>query len=101
MFAVMGIDYPPHSMGLRDSVRSEHRDYYLQHDGGAIQFAGALYDDEGNQKGSLIIFEAESAEQVKAWFADEPFFKSGVYKDFHIIEWRQALNRLERTEWPM
>ena len=99
LYAVIGYDHPPHSMALRDSNRVEHRNYYHQNDE-AIRFAGALCDDEGNQKGSLIIFEAESAEHVRTWFADEPFYSGGVYKDLHIIECRQVLNRLEQSEWP-
>ncbi len=99
LYAVIGYDHPPHSMALRDRVRTEHREYYYQNDD-PIRFAGALYDEEGNQKGSLLVFEAESPKQVQAWFAEEPFYANGVYKDFHIIEFGQALNRLEPSEWP-
>jgi len=99
LYAVIGYDHPPHSMALRDSVRVQHRNYYYNNDE-AIRFASALCDDDGNEKGSLMIFEAESAEHVRAWFADEPFYSNGVYKDLHIIECRQALNRLPQSEWP-
>jgi hypothetical protein len=33
------------------------------------------------------------------WYKDDPFFRNGVYKDFHVIEWRLALNRFEPTDW--
>jgi uncharacterized protein YciI len=98
-FAFMGFDHPPHSMPLRDKLRAEHRAYVKEHDQ-TMRFAGALYDNQGNQCGSLMIFETDNAAQVWDWFHDEPFFKGGVYKDSHVIEWRLAFNQFELTGWP-
>ena len=97
-YAFMGFDHPPHSMALRERHRVEHRAYVLANDA-AIRFAGALYDDAGNQCGSLIVFEADDASQVRDWLEREPFHRHGVYRDAHVIEWRLALNRFDLTEW--
>lgn len=97
-FAVIGFDHPPHSMALREKLRSEHR-AFSQGKSDVTRLAGALYDAEGNQCGTLKIFEAESAQQVRDWYKNEPFLNNGVYKDFHVIEWRLAFNQFEPTGW--
>ena len=97
-YAFMGLDHPPHSMALRDQLRAAHRAYVLANDS-MIRLAGALCDGAGNQCGSLIIFEASSADQVRQWLAQEPFHRGGVYRDVQVIEWRLALNRFAPAEW--
>ena len=97
-FAFIGFDHPPHSMALRDKHRPEHRAYVKSNDQ-MLRFAGAFYDNDGNQCGTLIISEADDAEQVWNWFRSEPFFRNGVYKDTHVIEWRLALNQFDLAGW--
>ena len=97
LYAVTGFDHPPHSMDLRDRLRPEHRNYFLANDQ-AVKLAGAMYDNDGNQCGTLVIFEASTIDEVWDWFRREPFYKGGVYKDFHIVEWRLALNALTPTD---
>jgi uncharacterized protein YciI len=96
LFAFIGFDHSPHSMPLRDRLRGAHRDYVQSNDLGAV-LAGAMYDAEGNQCGTLKIFEANNAEEVWGWYRKEPFYASGVYKECHVVEWRMALNALEPT----
>jgi uncharacterized protein YciI len=96
LFAFIGFDHPPHSMELRDQLRAAHREYVQSHDLGAV-LAGAMYDAEGNQCGTLKIFEASSAEEVWAWYRKEPFYAQGVYKECRVVEWRMAMNLLEPT----
>lgn len=97
-YAFLGLDHPPHSMALRERHRAEHRAYVLANDA-AIRLAGALCDEAGNQCGSLIVFEADDAQQVWQWLEREPFHRHGVYKDSQVIEWQLALNRLGPTDW--
>jgi uncharacterized protein YciI len=84
LFTVVGYDHRPHSMALRDSVRPEHREYWYKSDDDT-KYSGTQLDPKGNHKGSLMIFEAEYPEHIRAWYEEEPFHKRGVYKDFHII----------------
>jgi uncharacterized protein len=96
LYAVIGFDHLPHSMPLRDEFRAAHRSFTLAHDQGA-RLAGALFDAQGNQCGTLNIFEAQSAEEVRALYRKEPFYRNNVYREFHVVEWRLALNRFEPT----
>jgi len=98
LYAVIGFDHPPHSMELRDMNRQEHRAYELANDQGT-RLAGALYDANGNQCGTLKIVEADNAAEVWDWYGREPFFNHDVYQTLHVIEWRLALNRLQQMEW--
>ena len=97
-FAVIGFDHPPHSMDLREKFRLEHR-AFSQGKSDVTRLAGALYDAQGNQCGTLKIFEADDAQQVRDWYRDDPFLNNGVYKDFQVIEWRLAFNKFEPTDW--
>jgi uncharacterized protein YciI len=96
LYAVIGFDHPPHSMPLRDEFRAEHRSFALENDRGT-RLAGAMFDAQGNQCGTLMICEAASAGQVRELYRREPFYRNNVYKEFHVVEWHLALNRLEPT----
>jgi uncharacterized protein len=96
LYAFIGFDHAPHSMELREKLRPQHRAYTQGNDGGAVT-AGAMYDAEGNQCGTLKIFQANSAEEVWEWYRKEPFYTNGVYRECHVVEWRMALNKLEPT----
>lgn len=96
LYAVIGFDVPG-GHRLRDQLRPVHREYVLANDG-AIRLAGAIYGDDGNQAGTLMIFEADDAEAVWAWCRREAFYAGGVYRDYHVVEWRLALNRIPETD---
>jgi len=97
-FLFIGHDHPPHSMALRDTMRKEHRAYVLANDS-MIRSAGALYDPQGNQCGTVIAFEASDVAEVREWVEQEPFHRSGVYARTEIVAWRLAFNRFDRMEW--
>lgn len=98
-FAVLGFDHPPHMMGERDANRAAHRAYVKGNDQ-MIRLAGAMTDGKGNQSGSLYVFEADNAEQVRAWTSKEPFCNGGVYKDLHIVELVLGYSKLPQMNWP-
>lgn len=86
-------------MQVRDQTRAVHRAFVKENDQ-LIRFATAMLDGEGNQRGSIYFFEADSAETVRAWLAQEPFCAAGVYADLQIAEIAPACNRLPQFEWP-
>ena len=98
LFAVIGLDHPPHAMPQRDAVRAEHRAYVKTNDG-QIRLAAAMVDGDANQCGSLYLFEAEDEGQVREWLAHEPFVTGGVYKDLVVRELHLAHQLLPRKEW--
>lgn len=98
MFVVIGLDHPPHSMALRDKIRMVHRAYVKGHDE-KLRLASVMRDAEGNQKGTILYFEADSIDEVRAWVAAEPFCQAGVYKELHIAEVGTAINRIPLIGW--
>lgn len=100
LFAVIALDHPPHAMDRRDAARAEHREYVVAHDQ-PIAFVGVMTDDDGNQCGSLYVFEAENEQQVRDWLAKEPFVAGGVYRDVIVRNFMTGLNRLPLQDWPV
>jgi len=98
-FAVIGFDHPPHSMALRDQFRPQHRAYVKGNDQ-QLRFAAAMLDGKGNQCGTVLFFEADSAQQVRQWTSEEPFCNSGVYKDLHIVQIHPGFNKIPTIDWP-
>lgn len=100
LFAVIGLDHPPHAMARRDAARAEHRAYVLSHDA-PIMLVGPFLDDDGNQCGSFYIFQADDEQQVRAWLQPEPFVAQDVYAELIIRRFEPGLNRLPMQDWPM
>lgn len=96
LFAVVGRDKPGMHK-TRAELRDVHRDF-ARSLADRTKLAGALYDDEGRQCGTVKIFEAESIEELQELYREEPFLKAGVYAEFTILEWRLALNMLPVTD---
>jgi uncharacterized protein YciI len=99
LFAVMGLDHPPHSMDRRLAARDAHRAYVVANDD-PIAFVGVCMDDEGNQCASLYVFEAENEQQVRDWLDREPFVQGGVYGQIVVRPFMLGLNRLPQQDWP-
>jgi uncharacterized protein YciI len=66
-------------------VRPVHREYIkgLQKNG-QIAIAGPFIDDSGG----LLVYEAETPEQVDALIRNDPFFKEGVFKSWVLRAWK-------------
>ena len=57
LYAVIGFDHPSDGMPVREQCRAEHRAFALENDRDT-RLAGAMFDAQGNQCGTLIICEA-------------------------------------------
>ncbi|WP_454726712.1 MULTISPECIES: YciI family protein [Cupriavidus] len=69
----------PGSGELRARVRPEHK-AYLGAKADSIAFAGPLLGDDGETMvGSLLVIDFPSQAEARAWLADEPFTRAGVY----------------------
>lgn len=98
-FAAIGFDHPPHSMPLRETHRPEHRRYVLDNTG-PILMTGAMRDNEGNQCGTIYVFDMPSEADVWAWLKADPFYQNGVYRSMRVVEWTPAFNTFELRDWP-
>jgi uncharacterized protein YciI len=74
----------PDGAVLRQRVRPEHKAYLAQV-ADRIAFAGPLTHDDGVAMiGSLLAIDFDSRDAARAWLADEPFTRAGLYSSVEI-----------------
>jgi len=89
LFAVVAID-KPNSLSLRMATREAHFEYAKET--GVIKLGGPFLDTNGDMAGSLIIFEADDLETAKAWHANDPYVKAGLFAHSEVRPWKLTFN---------
>lgn len=51
---------------------------------------GAMLDDEGNMRGSVMIVQFETQEEFQHWYDNEPYIKQGVWKTIEVKPFKVA-----------
>ena len=89
LFAIIGKD-GPEGQEKRKLYRDGHieRLEKLEREGKVI-LAGPF----GDQSGSLIVFEADSLEEAKAFAAGDPYVKKGVFESHEVRPFKQVFPR--------
>jgi uncharacterized protein YciI len=84
------IQYGPDKAKIAE-VRPSHRQYLLGlRDAGKMAINGPFGDDSG----ALIVYSAETKEEVDAMLREDPFAKAGVFASWTIRQWNPAfINR--------
>ena len=59
-------------------------------DEGAFITGGALLDDNGTMRGSVMILQFESEDGLKKWMSEEPYIQNRVWKDIQVKPFRVA-----------
>ena len=64
--------------------RKQHRPAHLEHmarldAAGRLRYGGPLLNDKQDMVGSLIILEADSLDEAKATYADDPYVIHNVF----------------------
>ena len=81
----------PESMGLRLASRPAHL-AYLSALGARVKAGGALLTpDRQTVVGSLLIFDADSDEEIAELIANDPYSRAGLFENVDIKPWRQAV----------
>jgi hypothetical protein len=81
------IEYTPDKSKIAE-FRPPHREYQagLKKEG-KVALAGPLVDDSGG----IIVYEAQSKEDVEQWIRADPFAKAGVFVTWVIHPWNLIL----------
>lgn len=79
-------------------LRKQHRPAHLANlepleEAGRIRFAGPLLDSDGLPRGSVVIFEAPSLEDARAFAAGDPYVDAGVFAHYEVHETRAVFPR--------
>lgn len=92
LFVVIATDKPD-SLALRMSVREAHFAYARESN--AIKIGGPFLDADGAMCGSLIVFEANDIERARAWHANNPYVKAGLFAHSEVRPWKPTFNPIE------
>ena len=51
---------------------------------------GAMLDDDGNMRGSIMIVQFETQDDFQNWYDNEPYITQGVWKTIEVKQFRVA-----------
>jgi uncharacterized protein YciI len=77
------------------SVRLANREAhlgFLGKAGNAVKLAGPLLSDDGSRMvGSMLVIEAESLADARAWAAGDPYKAADLFESVDIRPWKAAV----------
>ncbi len=86
LYAIYCLDRPDRSH-LHQDLLDEHRAHFRQA-GTAVRAAGPLFNDDGSaQCGSMIVLEAASAEEARAFITSDPYARNGLFEQITVRRW--------------
>lgn len=53
-------------------------------------FGGAMLDDDGNMRGSIMVVQFETQDDFQRWYDNEPYITQGVWKTIEVKPFRIA-----------
>lgn len=87
LFAVICRDKPG-MLQTRVDTRDAHLGWLQEK--GVVKLAGPLIE-EGEMRGSLIVLEAGSLAEARAWAENDPYKAAGLFAAVDIIEWKKVI----------
>ena len=90
LYALICTDGPT-GAEARTTIRPEHL-AYLQTIGSALKLAGPLMSEDGARPvGSLIVIEADTIDDARAFAAGDPYAKAGAFSSVEIKPYNLAI----------
>lgn len=74
-------------------VRKDNRDAHLAYikETGVVLHAGPLLNAAGEMAGSLFALNLEDMDAAKAWAANDPYAKAGLFQDVELVHWNKVI----------
>jgi uncharacterized protein len=79
----------PGALQVRLDNRAAHLAYIS--DTGIVDLAGPFLNADGQMTGSLVVLNVDSMAQAKAWAADDPYAKAGLFAQVTLQEWKRVV----------
>ena len=80
----------------RLSLRESHRARLRQHDHPvAVRIGGPLLDDDSQMIGTMLVIEAQSREDVEAYWAEDPYTTADLFASVSITAFNWGLGQPE------
>lgn len=83
----------PDSLELRLANREAHL-AYARGFADRLKVAGPLLDEAGNMAGSLLILEADSLEDARAFNLGDPYQKAGLFGSVQVTAFKATIGAL-------
>lgn len=83
----------PNSLDLRLANREAHL-AYARGFAERLKVAGPLLDEAGNMAGSLLILEADSLEDARAFNLGDPYQKAGLFGSVQVTAFKATIGAL-------
>lgn len=81
------------SLALRMATREAHL-AYVRDQPLPLKVAGPILSDAGEMAGSILVFEADSRDQVQAFADNDPYAVAGLFERSEIMGWKVTLGSL-------
>lgn len=78
----------PGALQTRLETRAAHLAYVEQT--GIVRLAGPFIEN-GQMTGSLVVVEADSLADAKAWAANDPYKAAGLFESVRVSEWKKVI----------
>ena len=76
----------------RHKVRDAHLDAIKPAvESGFVQLGGALLDDKGDMMGSVMLLNADSEEEARAFVENDLYTTGGVWQTFELYPFKRAV----------
>ena len=82
----------PGMLETRKAVRPEHLEWLKAST--ELRLAGPVLDAAGDAYGSLLVIEAADLDAARAWAAQDPYAKAGIFETTDIRRWNHVLGKL-------
>ena len=79
----------PGALDIRLANREAHLAYARET--GAVVLGGPILDEAGNMAGSLLILEMDSLDAARAWAAEDPYAKAGLFASVTLDPWKRVI----------
>ena len=74
-------------------LRMANREAHLAYIGetGVVVQAGPFLDAGGQMCGSLVILDIADVDAARAWAAEDPYARAGLFSDVRIEQWKKVV----------
>ena len=88
LFVALCTDKPGHLQTRLDN-RADHLAFLGEHPQ-MVKLGGPFLSEQGEPNGSMIIIECADEAAAKAFFAQDPYARAGLFASVEIKPWRHA-----------
>lgn len=78
------------ALQLRTDTREAHLEYLRQT--GVARFGGPFLNGKGDMIGSMLVIDVADKDAAKAWAANDPYAKAGLFEKTSIRAWKLTFN---------